>query len=534
MVKAAQSGCKICKSLLIFREELGPDEAGERTKDPFSTYVFVISHIHEGMNEVSKKSAILQFSAAVSWLDSSPLSMPWKRIQLHIGPAQSVPGWWIENLEGIKIDLHTEPWHVRQDRFPARTIPENTGDTEVARLALDWLNNCRHNHKSCESKDRLRDSGYYPPRLIETSPDNFQICRVIIPKEHPLVKGSRYVAVSHCWGDRSPSVILTASNLDQMKEVMPWDELPKSFQEAIQTCSRLGYRYIWIDSLCIVQSGLGSEADWQRHISIMDKIYTNCEMNLAISHASNSDQGCFVNRDADFLQTAFTYAPVALHLESMAVMSNDTSNIEPANECTVQEDLKSNLVTLFFGHKDFGSCLYAQHPLRKRGWVFQERLLAPRSLHFGRDRIYWECNETEFNEYLPWGLSSRMESFSTHARQPFSLPEQVLQWEPRINLNHEDLLEVQEWWNNLVDWYSQTKLTYPSKDKLVAISAIARRFGRLLPSPYASGLFMSPSPFNLLWREVSHASYTRRCDDGCTESIRPDPQRDSKYRAPTW
>ena len=32
-------------------------------------------------------------------------------------------------------------------------------------------------------------------------------------------------------------------------------------------------------------------------------------------------------------------------------------------------------------------------PLSGRGWVLQERLLAPRTLHFGREQLFWECCE---------------------------------------------------------------------------------------------------------------------------------------------
>jgi hypothetical protein len=38
------------------------------------------------------------------------------------------------------------------------------------------------------------------------------------------------------------------------------ESLPKTFRDSIQVTRALGYKYIWIDSLCIIQS----TADWER------------------------------------------------------------------------------------------------------------------------------------------------------------------------------------------------------------------------------------------------------------------------------
>jgi hypothetical protein len=34
----------------------------------------------------------------------------------------------------------------------------------------------------------------------------------------------------------------------------------------------------------------------------------------------------------------------------------------------------------------------------KRAWTFQERFVAPRVLHFGNDRLYFECRTPDFSE----------------------------------------------------------------------------------------------------------------------------------------
>jgi len=43
-------------------------------------------------------------------------------------------------------------------------------------------------------------------------------------------------------------------------------------------------------------------------------------------------------------------------------------------------------------------------PLNTRAWVFQERYLSPRLLHFTDEVVYWECEELFANEMYPSGI----------------------------------------------------------------------------------------------------------------------------------
>ncbi|KAL2671482.1 hypothetical protein Neosp_014072 [[Neocosmospora] mangrovei] len=45
-------------------------------------------------------------------------------------------------------------------------------------------------------------------------------------------------------------------------------------------------------------------------------------------------------------------------------------------------------------------------PLTSRGWVFQERLLAPRILQFGENQVYWRCSQLFACEMWPQGVCS--------------------------------------------------------------------------------------------------------------------------------
>ncbi|KAF1847870.1 HET-domain-containing protein [Cucurbitaria berberidis CBS 394.84] len=360
-------------------------------------------------------------------------------------------------------DLRTEPWNVREDSFPTKPIPKNTGDIEVAKISSAWLDACRHHHVTCEAIDEARQSDYYPNRLLDIGNLESHILRLIHTKEELPAKGNRYATLSHCWGDDVSFIRLTDENMASLNNEIRPQCPPKSFTDAVITCRRLRIRYLWIDSLCIQQSGLGSEVDWQIHVAMMHTIYANGVLNLAIAHASSPDQGAFVDRDSSFIKTAFVYAP---------------------GQCC--------LVTISVGRYDSSTSLFRQ-PLFKRGWVFQERLMTPRMLIFGDDRVYWECHERTLNEYLPTGLPDSAKIFD------------------------DELSTLHVHWYTLMGYYSRTELTYPEKDKLAAVAAIARRFGCVIPGRYCAGLFESDIPIGLLWYQII-----------------ADQDRSPRYRAPTW
>ncbi|KAF2811222.1 heterokaryon incompatibility, partial [Mytilinidion resinicola] len=106
---------------------------------------------------------------------------------------------------------------------------------------------------------------------------------------------TNYVALSHYWGN-THTFITTSTNLAKTYEGIPWLELPKTFQDAVIINRRLGIRYLWIDSLCILQD---SESDWHFESARMGEIYTNSYITSAASLAPNGGTGIFHSRSGE-------------------------------------------------------------------------------------------------------------------------------------------------------------------------------------------------------------------------------------------
>jgi hypothetical protein len=124
-------------------------------------------------------------------------------------------------------------------------IPSSTDDPVIDHLARSWLMKCITEHKTC---DRDRDRNWYPARLLDvTRPEP----RLVLTKDEK--PEGPYATLSHCWGLNLTHITLKASTLAKSQDSVPLSEMPKNFCDAIHVAKWLDLKYVWIDSLCIIQ-----------------------------------------------------------------------------------------------------------------------------------------------------------------------------------------------------------------------------------------------------------------------------------------
>ncbi|KAL8940372.1 MAG: hypothetical protein Q9216_002843 [Gyalolechia sp. 2 TL-2023] len=163
-----------------------------------------------------------------------------------------------------------------------------------------------------------------------------------------------------------------------------------------------------------------------------------------------------------------------------------------------------------------------QLPLHYRGWVLQERLLAPRVLHFCPNQLVWECAEMDAAEAYPDGLPAipaskgktrfkSLDPLTDGKRQRYSGARDA-----------DSRFFAHELWRNIVGTYTKSALTNPG-DKLVALSGIAKRMRTIIADEYAVGMWRRYLASELLWRVSDHAQR------GFLPNNRP-----ARYRAPSF
>jgi hypothetical protein len=121
-------------------------------------------------------------------------------------------------------------------------------------------------------------------------------------------------------------------------------------------------------------------------------------------------------------------------------------------------------------------------PLSQRGWVVQERLLSPRTIHFATP-VFWECRELIACETYPNGLDSRRMTATDKIWSTMPIASQL----SRV-----------AYWNHVVRTFSKGVLTR-LEDKLVAISGVAKKLQPLFQDEYLAGLWRKQILPGLLW-----------------------------------
>jgi hypothetical protein len=75
--------------------------------------------------------------------------------------------------------------------------------------------------------------------------------------------------------------------------------LPKTFQDAVLVANALSLRYLWIDSLCIIQD---SEQDKATELPSMGDYYYGSAFNISADAAQDSREGLFYPRNGASLR----------------------------------------------------------------------------------------------------------------------------------------------------------------------------------------------------------------------------------------
>ncbi|KAM3089373.1 hypothetical protein ACMFMG_000976 [Clarireedia jacksonii] len=136
--------------------------------------------------------------------------------------------------------------------------------------------------------------------------------------------------------------------------MITFSSLPKTFQDAVIATRALGLRYLWIDSLCILQD---SKQDWEEQCSMIVRVYKDSAVTIAGPQASDCHSGFLNNR-----------------------LLNDEISL------TVSDDEDSDRITISIQDP---ADMELQSPLAKRDWHWEilVRDYSSKSLTYMTDRL---------------------------------------------------------------------------------------------------------------------------------------------------
>lgn len=316
-------------------------------------------------------------------------------------------------------------------------------------LANFWINTCRQSHPECNRPrnfplpTRLIDvgslNGNEEPRLVETAGQL-----------------GEYVALSHCWGG-STRIVTNHETYQSHLQAIPFNLLPRTFQDAVITVRTLGFQYLWIDCFCIIQ---GDEEDWERECAGMAQTFKGSTVTIAGAAAGSTEAGFLHRRNIGPAP-----APFVLRL-------------------TESSDLDEAKVLL-------GPAEYSDRPLpgpepdsplARRAWILQERLLSTRILYFGSRKMYWECHMLDWYEDMHYPYIDLYQA--KVQKKSLAIPT--------------DTRAIYDYWYSIVMTYADCNLT-DGADQLPALSGLASEIYKKCNDTYLAGLWKNDLMTGLLW-----------------------------------
>ena len=237
----------------------------------------------------------------------------------------------------------------------------------------EWIHECDHDHAKfgCGKPPGVRDPPFLPTRVLDLGFGLSSSCPIRL---HCTQKSDRYeyVALSHCWGVPSEAewkaVCTHRGNVEARCQEVVFAHLPRTFQDAIAATRKLGKRYLWIDSLCIIQR---DEEDWEKEAALMESVFSSAYCTISATSARSFHDGFLHARPSR------DYMPVP----------NAPSAAGPLWLSEIVDDFRADV---------------EESPVNRRGWVLQERVLSRRTLYFTSNQTYFECGGGVRCETMTW------------------------------------------------------------------------------------------------------------------------------------
>jgi hypothetical protein len=248
-------------------------------------------------------------------------------------------------------------------RISSREIDDHTGSAVNLELAKIWVQDCTLTHDKCGGSCSQKSPPLLPSRVIDVT----DLARPYLLDTQG--KRDHYFTPSYCWG-QSMRLLSTSQTYATFRRMLPMDErMPLTFREAFTVTKALGYRYLWIDALCMLQD---DPADVHKEMARMGEIYMHSVVTICASKGPNANSGLFARRDGKLRK------PCNATIRIIGQGEQQTHHV-----AFMDQKYKYN------------------SPLDERGWILQEDILAQRRLTFTPLDIQWSCRTRTLCEARP-------------------------------------------------------------------------------------------------------------------------------------
>ncbi|KAI0975967.1 heterokaryon incompatibility protein-domain-containing protein [Xylaria arbuscula] len=313
-------------------------------------------------------------------------------------------------------------------------------------IIREWLNHC-----NCFHGDKcLTPQAWRPKYDITHSFIDTELECVVTPAEEVP-----FVALSYVWGTIETLQALK-NNIDNLRRpgslsTSGSEIVPRTIRDAIRLCALTGYRYLWVDRVCIIQDDY--EIKYQ-HLQGMAWIYAAAEFTIVAAGGSDVNYG----------------------------LSGLGQSVEERQKHLLPFPSKSLVKGSVW---TFGNSLSSDTVWSSRAWTFQEHVFSRRLLYVDKF-VHWVCASARWTE--------------TVSVSPDNLSE------PKLLEKHSAVgkLYVIDWpslryYASMVEQYNERKLTY-DRDAANAFGGLLSQMCMGFPAGFYGGVPEFYFTICLLWQ----------------------------------
>lgn len=340
---------------------------------------------------------------------------------------------------------------------PYRAVPSSPASEQTWELVQKQLTECVTNHNKCRAVSESPRSQAKRYLRLDAQSSTLKLV------DSSDVQVTEYAALSYCWGKCAGDDLLlaTASTIGRLHSGIAVSDLPPALKDAVEVCFRLGLKFLWIDSLCILQD---SPDDWREEAAKMADLYEGSLLTIIAASGSSVQES--------FLTHPRLPRPYLGDLER-----NGSGRVQVYARVSTE-----------FGHHRVASSLLGGpqpigvEPIDLRAWTLQERDLSVRTISYTSFEVQWACRTMRACECGRGRLDTM------------------------VQISHMlDDKDVMRTWYEVVKQYTSRSLSFDT-DKLPAIAGLARRLAPYIQSRYIAGLWEQDILVGLCWAKTNHAS----------------------------
>lgn len=327
--------------------------------------------------------------------------------------------------------------------FLGREVQRTQSLGRIAATTKAWVEDCSDRHEHCNPAPLAH--------LAENA--HLRVVDIHNGKLVPLTASMEYVVLSYTWNQ--PEELFLETHRQESWESgglsKVQSQLPQTIQDTMRLIRDLGIRYLWADSLCIVQN---DEDDKQANYSAIDTIFSNASLTICAVAGARSAAVEQHIRDCGEKMSLMVHHPVETHIQSSQ--------------------------------------------WSKGAWTCQDRLLSGRCLIFTNSRVWFQCQEESMSE------DTFEPSFQGRSADWVQSPAQI--WSELAHKNTHFRAYIK-----CVESYTSRKLP-EENHALRAFEGISHFLGMYMETRFFSGLPSSYFDAAILWTPATGDSQTRKHD----------------------